>query len=519
MDLAATVTATLPHLQPEICLGLGVGAVLLAELYLSPREKGAAGWIAAAFALLAGLIALRAPAGASGVSAMLFADPMSAYLKPLFCFSALVVILLTLRSREADLMPAGEFHAFILAATLGCCLLAASRNLLMLYLAMEIVSYASYLLAGFLRKDLRASEAALKYVLYGAVASGTMLMGIAQVYGLTGTLDLTGIARVAAEGRVGGATLLVPFGLMLVGLGFKVSAAPFHQWTPDVYEGAPTPVTAFLSVAPKAAGMAALARLTWLGFSQVPAGGYGESGTAALGVALSWPALLGTLSAATMTIGNLGALFQTNVKRMLAYSSVAHAGYMLMGLASAAVTGEGLRAVLFYGAVYAAMNLGAFGVVMALSRITGSEDRTAWRGLGWKHPLLGVCMVVFLMSLTGLPPFAGFLGKLFLVKAALAAAAGSVALPGGQEASCAWMYGLILLALVNSVISLVYYVSVAKALFLEGREHPSPAPGCAGWLQPLTVAALAALTLLWGLAPGCLDTAAATAVRGFGLLP
>ena len=481
MTSAQTLAMTLPHLQAELCLTAGVCTVLLAEMVLPAKERSAAGWAAAAFAVMALVLALKPPAGTAGVSEMLFPDRMASYLQALVISATLAVILLTLRSSEAERMPAGETYAFLLAAALGCCILASSRNLLLLYLGMEIVSYASYLLAGFLKRDLRANEAALKYVLYGAVASGCMLFGISLLYGMAGTLDLERLPGALAAFPAPLA-LAVPFALVLAGLGFKVSVAPFHQWTPDVYEGAPTPVSAFLSVAPKAAGLAALARLCVLGL------------TAAGTPVVPWPAVIGLLAALTMTTGNLCALFQTNVKRMLAYSSVAHAGYMLMGLAAAGGGVEGVRAVLFYLAVYLAMNLGAFGVVMAFTRITGSEELQAWKGMGWRHPFLGSCMVVFLMSLTGLPPFGGFVGKFMLFKAAWGASLGMEGIR--------WMWALITLGLLNSVVSLFYYLGVAKTLFVASPATEGEGAGparSAGWLQPLTVGALAALTLLAGL--------------------
>ena len=518
MNPAQTLAATLPYLKPEICLAAGLGAVLLGEIGLSKREKATLGWTAVTFAFLAFAMALKAPAPAAGVSTMIFTDAAGTFLKALATAAAMVVGLLLIRSREAEVLPAGETHAFLLSATLGCCLLASARNLLLLYLGMEIVSYTSYLLAGFLRRDLRANEAALKYVLYGAVASGIMLFGIATLYGMAGTLDLARLGPILMQGNAGTA-LIVPFSMILAGLGFKVSAAPFHQWAPDVYEGAPTPVAAFLSVAPKMAGLLALARITWLGLSGMPSGGFG-AGAGTFEIALNWPVVLGVLSGLTMIVGNLCALFQTNAKRLLAYSSIAHAGYMLMALSAASVTGEGVGAVLFYGAAYLAMNLGAFGVVMALGRITGSEELRAWRGLGWRHPFLGSCMVVFLMSLTGVPPFAGFIGKFLLFKAALLAAGGSVSLPGGAEAPLGWMYLLIGIGLLNSVVSLYYYVSIAKALFVEKRPEGLPEPtGSAGWLQPLTIGLLAAATLWIGLSWESLAASAAAAVHGFGATP
>ena len=516
MSFGQTLSATLPYLQPELCLGVGIGAVLLGEIGFSEREKRSLGWVAAAFAVLALALALRSPAPGQGASPMIFTDASGPYLKTVFLAATLVVILLTIRSREAGLMPAGETHAFILAAALGCSFLATARNLLMLYLAMEIVSYSSYLLAGFLRNDLRSNEAALKYVLYGAVASGTMLFGISMIYGMTGTLDLASIGPALLKSP-SPLALVLPFSMIVVGLGFKLSAAPFHQWAPDVYEGAPTPVAAFLSVAPKAAGLAALARVTYLGLAALPEGGFGRH-EGALTVALSWPGTLGILSALTMTVGNLCALFQTNVKRLLAYSSIAHAGYMLMGLAAATASGEGLGAVLFYVAVYLAMNLGAFGVVMAFSQVTGSEELRSWRGLGWRYPFLGVCMVAFLMSLTGVPPFGGFTGKFFLFKAAPnAARLDKLMLPGGEQGSFGWMYLLIAVGLVNSVVSLFYYVSVARALFVASPEAPGREPvGSAGWLQPMVVGLLACATLLLGIYWGPLAASANAAIQGFG---
>ena len=494
-----TLAASLPQLQPELCLAAGMGVVLLGELLLPSRERRVLGWAAAAFSIMALVLAIRSPAPASGVSAMFFADSAARWIKGLASLAAAVVALLALRSKEAERMPAGETYAFLLAAALGCCLLGSARNLLLLVLGMETVSYASYLLAGFLREDLRSNEAALKYVLYGAVASGCMLFGISILYGMSGTLDLSAMGPALARmvARSSPVTLALPFAFVAVGLGFKVSAAPFHQWTPDVYEGAPTPVAAFLSVAPKAAGLLALARLTCIGLCAGPDAA----------PVFGWPAVLGVLAVLTMTAGNLGALGQTNVKRLLAYSSIAHAGYMLMALAAANAAPEGISAVLFYLAAYLAMNLGAFGVVMALSRVTGSEELSSWKGLGWRHPFLGCCMVAFLMSLTGLPPFGGFVGKFLLFKAALAA-----------SASTPWMTGVVLAGLVNSVIALAYYVRVAKVLFIEkAAKDPGEAPGGSpGWLQPLAVGLLAAATLVLGLRWDSLVAVAASAAADFG---
>ncbi len=503
-QIQTVLTATLPQLQTELCLAAGIGVLLLGEMLLPSRERKALGWTAVAFSLMALILAVRAPAPDSAVSVMIFADSATRWLRGLASASALFVALLAIRSREAERMPAGETYAFLLAGALGCCLMDSARNILLLYLGMETVSYASYLLAGFLREDLRSNEASLKYVLYGAVASGCMLFGISILYGMTGTLDLAamGPALAQATAKAGPLALALPFAFVVTGLGFKVSAAPFHQWTPDVYEGAPTPVTAFLSVAPKAAGLLALARLTCTGLSS------GADGSPLF----AWPAVLAVLSVLTMVAGNLGALAQTNVKRLLAYSSIAHAGYMLMALSAAGAAREAIPAVLFYLAAYLAMNLGAFGVVMALSRVTGSEELSSWKGLGWRHPFLGCCMVAFLMSLTGLPPFGGFIGKFLLFKAALAATPTSP-----------WLYLVVAAGLVNSVIALAYYIRVAKVLFVdraEGDGQPTAEDGRPGWLQPLAVGLLAAATLATGLYWNLLYLAASEAARDFGrILP
>ena len=495
-----TLAATLPQLKTELCLAAGMGVLLLAELLLPARERKAMGWIAVVFSLMALILVIRAPAPASGVSAMIFTDSATRWLRGLVALAAMVVAVLAIRSKEAERMPAGETYAFLLAAALGCCLLGSARNLLLLVIGMETVSYASYLLAGFLRSDLRSNEASLKYVLYGAVASGCMLFGISILYGMSGTLDLAAMGPALARtvSASGPLSLALPFAFVLVGLGFKISAAPFHQWTPDVYEGAPTPVVAFLSVAPKAAGLLALARLTCIAFST------GTENTPLF----AWTGVLMLLSVLTMTAGNLGALGQTNVKRLLAYSSIAHAGYMLMALAAAGVAREAVPAVLFYLAAYLAMNLGAFGVVMALSQVTGNEELSSWKGLGWRHPFLGCCMVAFLMSLTGLPPFGGFVGKFLLFKAALAATSASP-----------WMALVILAGLVNSVIALAYYVRIAKVLFVDKAVQESPR-GSAGWLQPLAVGLLAVATLALGLRWESLISVAARAAADFGhILP
>jgi NADH-quinone oxidoreductase subunit N len=324
----------------------------------------------------------------------------------------------------------------------------------MIYLSLELVSIISFILAGYKIDNRKSSEAALKYVIFGGVASGIMLYGMSWIFGLCQSLNLADISRrvvalSAAEHKVP-EVVFVAVVCMLAGFGYKVSAAPFHMWTPDVYEGAPTPVTAFLSVGPKAAGFAILLRFF--------ADGLAARGSLTGDVPAPWPIVGGLLAMATMTLGNLSALGQNNVKRMLAYSSIAHAGYMLLGFC--VFNDAGTAAVLFYVATYCVMNLGAFLVVMAVAEKSGGDETIeAFKGLGTRSPVLALCMAIFLFSLTGLPPFAGFIGKFYLFA--------SLVHVGGS-----WNWAIAVIGVLNSVVSLFYYARVVKAMYLTPAEAP-----------------------------------------------
>jgi NADH-quinone oxidoreductase subunit N len=396
-------------------------------------------------------------------------DPFAKGFQAFLALASAIVVLFAIPTPEAGGgkargRGAGEFYALYLCVVLGLFLMASARNLLMLYLSIELVSIISFVLAGFATETRQSAEGALKYVVFGGAASGVMLYGMSWLFGVAGSLDLADIAAALQTTDARGAVFFGVVGV-LAGLGYKVSAAPFHMWAPDVYEGAPTPVTAFLSVGPKAAGFAMMIRF----FAQA-LGANDE----VVPLDLPWPLVGGVLSALTMTIGNLSALGQNNVKRMLAYSSVAHAGYILMGFC---VFGElGLQSMLFYIAVYCFMNLGAFLVVIAVAERTGSERIEAFRGLGTRAPLLAAAMAVFLFSLTGLPPLAGFIGKFYLFVAVLQ--------KGGA--------GYTLLAIVgglNSVIALFYYARVLRAMYLRSAEG-EPVP-----VRPLYGATLAVLVV------------------------
>ena len=496
MPQILTSLDSLSHFKPELVLASAVMLLLLVDLFASGKAVAprlAAG-IALAGLLLAGLLL---PGQFEGGPRSLFfgmvaIDPLALFFKTLFVVAAVIGVLLAAISDEIEDERLAEYVALMVSLTLGMFLLASASNLLMIYLALEFVSIASYILSGYRKNDRKSSEAALKYVIYGGVASGIMLYGMSLLYGLFGTLDIVEIhQRLSFVGTGAQLAMIVAVIFSLAGFAYKIAAVPFHMWCPDVYEGAPTPFTAFLSVGPKAAGFAALIRFFHVIF-------IGQDGVVA--ATLPWPVILGIVSMATMTLANLVALAQTNVKRLLAWSSVAHAGYILMALALA--NQEGVRAVLLYLGIYLIMNLGAFLVVMAVRDSSGSEEVAAYRGLGSRAPVLAVTMAVFLFSLTGLPPLGGFIGKFYIFAAVLN--------KGGM-----FFYILALVGVLNSVVSLYYYASVARAMFLD----PAPADAPALHTKPayaVLACCLAAPTILLGVYWRPLADFAAASVSLFG---
>ena len=448
----------LVRFAPELALTATVFAVLFFDLLLKRSGKrlfvlhtlGILGLVGAGFALL-----LLPKGDVSLFSGMLALDGMARFFKGLFVVAALFGVMFGVLADEIPEERFGEYLLLLLCLTLGLSLLSSAQNLLMIYLSLELVSLPSYVLAGFRRGDKRSSEAALKYVIYGGAASGVMLYGFSLLYGLAGTLDLAGLGRyVASLASAGwGVHLAVVAAslLSLAGFAYKVAAVPFHMWCPDVYEGAPTPFVAFLSVGPKAAGLAALVRFFLVG--------YGAPSFWMSPGEFPWPLVIGVLAIATMTLGNLVAVAQENIKRMLAYSSIAHAGYMLMGVAVG--TAEGVRAVMLYLGIYLAMNMGAFLAVMAVRARTGSESISDYKGLGTRSPYLAVILAVFLFSLVGLPPLGGFIGKFYVFAAVL-------------HVKYKFFYFLALVGVLNSALSLYYYARVIKAMFLEKPAEQAP---------------------------------------------
>ncbi len=404
-------------------------------------------------------------------------DAFASFFKILTATASLAVVFMAWDSREIPGARWGDFLGLVIGLTLGMGLMASASHLVMIYLAVEFVSLASYVLAGLggMHRP-RLAEGALKYVVFGGAASGVMLYGMSLLYGLTGTLDLAGV-RDGLATQPPSPTSMLAMGLVLVGLGYKIAMAPFHMWSPDVYEGAPIPFAGLLSVGPKAAGFALFIRFF--------AGGLGTGTDPVLPVGgLPWIPLVGILAAATMTIGNLTALNQDNVKRMLAFSSIAHAGYILMGVTVA--TPEGFKAVLFYLWAYLFMNLGAFYVTQVVHDATGSDDMAAFRGLGRSAPFCAVIMTVFLFSLTGLPPFAGFIGKFYLFAALL-------------EQGSVWYVILALVGALNSAVSLYFYARIVKTMFLEkGDGTPVPTRAATVILGSALAIPVLALGLYWG---------------------
>jgi len=323
-------------------------------------------------------------------------------------------------------------------------LMSSSINLIMIYLSIELVSIPSYILAGMLKNDKESNEASLKYVIFGSFASGLMLFGLSILYGLTGSTDI-GVVSSSLQAVDYPLTIYFPLILLMVGFGYKISMVPFHFWTPDVYEGAPTPITAFLSVAPKAAGFAILIRVFYTMFTLD-----GSVSTTSHLVNINWPALIAVGSAITMTLGNLLALQQEDVKRMLAYSTISHVGFMLM--AFAIISPDAVRAIMLYLFIYLFMNLAAFYMAIFASNKLNAHHIDDWNGLGRKNPILSAFMALTLISLTGLPPTAGFVGKFYIF----------AELFKHQQ-----FYWLAVVAILNSVVSLYYYFKIVKSMYLE----------------------------------------------------
>ena len=447
---------SLPYFYPEGMIVVTIIAIFLTDLLVEDKERlGNLALIGATLALVftSGLsfFGFRFVAGLPGAGEgwlfhrMVVIDSFAIFFKVILSLSAVGAIWMSLNSKEIEGSDQGEYYAILLASTLGMFFMASATNLLIAYVSLEFVSLTSYVLTGYLRHNRRSGEAALKYLIYGGVASGTMIYGMSWIFGLAGSLDYAQINAALFQENPDQLTVFIGLVLILAGFGYKISAVPFHMWAPDVYHGAPIPVTAFLAVGSKAAGFALLTRFFYPALSQL-----GENGTWQFLPGVEWPQFMLVIAMITMTLGNFAALNQQNVKRLLAYSSIAHAGYILMGFV--VLSNDGLRAMLFYLVVYYLMTLGAFVVVLVVANNTGREDLDGFRGLAWRGGALpAVAMAIFLFSLTGLPPLAGFIGKFYLFAAVVK-----------QE-----LYYLAFVGILNSVISLYYYARIVKTMFLD----------------------------------------------------
>jgi len=475
----------LGHWIPEAVLCGTFLVALVGDLIARGRRPGVPFAISVFGLVTAGSYAVAAlmhgdPAAHGIMGKLVVVDGLATFFRLVFIFTGLVTVLFAWTSEEI-MGPRrenkGEFYFLTVLMTLAMCVMAEARDLLMLFLSMEGVGLVSYVMAGYMRSSLRSTEASLKYVVFGAVSSAIMLYGLSLLYGMTGSLTFTGIRAGLLAGGAHPFGLLVAAILILTGMSYKIAAVPFHYWAPDVYEGAPTPVSALFSVGPKAAGFALMIRF----FYTVLASGNDPATGSTLIADFNWPLLVAVMSAATMIYANLVALRQTNVKRLLAYSSISHVGYILMGFVL--LTGQGLQAILFYLLIYTFMNLGAFFFVVAINNHLKSEELDDYVGLGFRAPWAAAMMVVFLSSLAGIPPFAGFIGKLYVFTAVM---------------DRQWFW-LVIVAAVNSVIGLYYYYKVVKAMFLtRPAEGADTTPLKLHWLQYTVLGALAVPTLVLG---------------------
>lgn len=443
---------SLGYYLPEIVIVVTLCVIIVADL-VNKKWKQLSGILMLAGLLIAGLMLFIQPTVSESVFYdMVASDPFALYFKTIILLTAFFVVLFSMNSRELEGYHTriSEYYMLIAGMVLGMLMMVSSANLLMMFLALEITSISSYVLAGFMKRSEKASEASLKYIIYGAVSSGIMLYGLTLLMGITTATDIYGVNEALVQGVDQVLLLNLSILLIIVGFGFKIAIVPFHFWAPDVYEGASFPVVSLLAVASKIAAFGMLIR--FFGVSFIDSAGLSADGSWSIVNGLHWDFLLGLMAASAMILGNLTALKQDNIKRMLAYSSIAHAGYLLMGVVL--LTGEGIATVMMYLFIYLFMNLGAFYVAMLFSNETGVESIEGYKGFGIRAPLAGVALTIFLVSLTGLPPTAGFIAKLYIFGAAI---------------SAGWIW-LVAIAGITTVISLFYYIRVVRNMFFYQPE-------------------------------------------------
>ncbi len=489
------------YLLPEIVLTAGSLLLLLADLIV-PRHKQSilAGVTLAILAATALALVPVADAHVQVSKGLISVDRFALFFKVIFLASAALTVLMSVRYLEVEGTRAGEYYFLILCATLGMMFMAGGTDLITLFIGLETMAISFYILTGFLKPSRRSNEAAVKYFLLGAFSLGILLYGMSFLYGLTGTTNLRTIAT-SLVGQERDPRLVLAVIMVVAGMGFKIAAVPFHMWAPDVYEGAPTPITAFLSVGSKAASFAMLLRnfLEALPTMRMSPAMYETVGlNASASTPIGWSTMFYVLAVVTMTVGNFAALTQSNLKRMLAYSSIAHAGYLLIGVVAG--TARGVTAILVYLFVYAFMQLGAFAVITMLRRsdVIGDELKDL-NGLYFRQPFAAFAMLIFMLSLGGIPPTAGFMGKFWLFGAAI-------------ESGYVW---LAVIGVLNSAVSLYYYVRIVVFMWLKNEPsgtEPVTSPTMAFALGLMVVA-----TLLLGVYPRPLFEFAEASARTLGV--
>lgn len=438
METIAIPAINFAPIMPEIILSIFAMVLLLVNVFVPSEQKAYLGYLSLIGIVIAGFTLM----GGWGTTLSAFNDSVvqdnfSLFFKGIFLLTAGMTILISDQYFKREECNLGELYPLLLFATVGMMLMASGTDLMTIFLGLEVLSVSLYVLAGLNRANIKSNEAGLKYFLLGAFSTGFLLYGMALTYGATGTTRIAKIAEIATQNNavVQNPLFVIGMLLMAVGFSFKIAAAPFHMWTPDVYEGAPTPMTAFMSAGPKAAGFAAFMRVALIAFPTLKA---------------DWSDLLWVLAVLTMTVGNLIALNQDNIKRMLAYSSIAHAGYALVGFTAG--NPEGTTGILFYMLSYAFMNIGAFAIIILVGKKGEANNNVMdYAGFGTKHPMLALAMAIFLFSLAGMPPTAGFIGKFYLFSGAI-------------KAGYVW---LAIIGVLNSAASVYYYLRVLVYMYMK----------------------------------------------------
>ncbi len=445
MDLALPVI-NLKSIYPQLILVVFACIIVLLPLFIKPVKREVLAIISILGLVLAAVSVVNSwGQNLSGFNMMILADNFSLAFSIVFLVGAFLTILLSLNKVENEYLNYGDFYSILLFATIGMIMMVSSTNLLVIFLGLEILSISLYVLAGIRKMRVDSIEASLKYFLLGAFATGFFLYGIALLYGATGSIDLVGIGKHIEANGFNGVLMFTGAVLILIGFSFKAAFVPFHMWTPDVYQGAPTPVTAFMSSGVKGAALAVLLRFVLA--------------TTFLSQA-DWTTALWIIAVLTMTVGNVVAIAQNNIKRMLAYSSIAHAGYLLVGVLAGNELGQ--TSIIFYLLVYTIMNLGAFGVISYMGNSNRQENLNIedYRGLGFKYPFAGLAMAIFMFSLAGIPPTGGFVGKFYLFNAAI-------------QAGYIW---LVIFGVLNSVISAYYYLRIVVNMYMRDQEKEISVP-------------------------------------------